>query len=115
MGAILGFWLHPLGFVTLSVIVGALLGGWLPALSLRWKRSKRLSEFEQQLPEALDFMARSMKAGHGFSISLESLGSESPDPLGHEFRALFNELNLGAPLDVALANLFGKLGYERDE
>jgi tight adherence protein B len=104
VGAILGFWLHPLGFVTLSVIVGALLGGWLPALFLRWKRSKRLSEFEQQLPEALDFMARSMKAGHGFSTSLETLGSESPDPLGQEFRALFNELNLGAPLDTALAN-----------
>ena len=88
LGAILGFWLHPLGFVTLSVIIGALSGGWLPALFLGWKRSKRLSEFEQQLPEALDFMARSMKAGHGLSTSLEMLGSESPDPLGQEFRAL---------------------------
>ena len=41
--------------------------------------------------EALDFLARSMRAGHAFSISLEMLGTEQPDPLGQEFRALFAE------------------------
>src|SRR5262249_14267066 len=103
-GGLLGFFLRPLGFQLLSTIGGALLAGSLPFLFLRIKRSKRLAEFEQELPEALDFLARSMRAGHAFTISLEMLGNESPDPLGLEVRTLFNELNLGAPLETALAN-----------
>ena len=45
-----------------------------------------------------------MRAGHAFSISLEMLGEEMADPLGQEFRTLFNEQNLGAPIDIALRN-----------
>src|SRR6266513_3016656 len=45
-----------------------------------------------------------MRAGHAFSITLEMLGEELADPLGQEFRALFNEQNLGAPIDLALRN-----------
>jgi tight adherence protein B len=108
-GAILGFIFRPIGFVTLSALIAALLFGSLPGFYLRFKRSKRMREFEQQLPEALDFLARSMRAGHAFSISLEMLGAESPDPLGMEFRTLFNELNLGAPLDVALTNFSARV------
>src|SRR5262249_35794625 len=61
-------------------------------------------KLEEQLPEALDFLSRSMRAGHAFTISLEMVGEELADPLGQEFRALFNEQNLGAPLDSALQN-----------
>ena len=74
----------------------------IPYIVVRTKRSKRLARFEEQLPEALDFLARSMRAGHAFTISLEMLGDELADPLGQEFRTLFNEQNLGAPLDIAL-------------
>src|SRR6266851_4761132 len=102
-GAMLGWIFRPLGFATLSVAGGALLFGFLPYFYVRVKRNKRMSEFEQQLPEALDFLARSMRAGHAFSVSLEMLGAESADPLGQEFRTLFNEQNLGAPLEVAFA------------
>lgn len=108
-GAVLGFVFRPLGFVVFSVVGAALLLGSLPFLYLRFKRNKRMSEFEQQLPEALDFLARSMRAGHAFTISLEMLGAESPDPLGQEFRTLFNELNLGAPLETALANFSARV------
>jgi tight adherence protein B len=76
----------------------------LPYLFVRQKRKKRLDMLEEQFPEALDFLARSMRAGHAFSISLEMLGEELSDPLGQEFRTLFNEQNLGAPMDVALHN-----------
>jgi len=88
-------------------VTGIVLGGILaavPYLYVRRKRTKRLEKFEEQFPEALDFLARSMRAGHAFTISLEMLGEELPDPLGQEFRTLFNEHNLGAPLDVALRN-----------
>jgi tight adherence protein B len=79
--------------------------GAFPILYLRRKRGKRLASFEEQFPEALDFLARSMRAGHAFTISLKMVSEDSPEPLGLEFRTLFNEQNLGAPLDVALYNL----------
>ena len=82
----------------------ALVFGMAPYMFVRHKRTKRLAELEEQFPEALDFMARSMRAGHAFSISMEMLGEELADPLGQEFRALFNEQNLGAPIDIALRN-----------
>jgi tight adherence protein B len=67
------------------------------------RSAKAAGTLEEQLPESLDFLSRSMRAGHAFSISLEMVGEEMADPLGQEFRALFNEQNLGAPLDVACA------------
>jgi len=88
---------------TTAIVLGLLFGA-APYLMVRHKRSKRLSALEEQFPESLDFLARSMRAGHAFSISLEMLGEEMADPLGQEFRALFNEQNLGAPLETALRN-----------
>jgi tight adherence protein B len=90
-------------------VLGALLCALLPYLFVRKKRSKRLDTLEEQFPESLDFLARSMRAGHAFSISLEMVGEELPDPLGQEFRTLFNEQNLGAPLDVALRNFTNRV------
>ena len=77
----------------------------LPYLYLRRKRARRTAAFEEQFPEALDFLARSMRAGHAFTISLRMASDDLPDPLGLEFRTLFNEQNLGSPLDTALYNL----------
>jgi tight adherence protein B len=88
----------------LTAVVLALAFASVPYLLVRHKRKKRLNRLEEQFPDSLDFLARSMRAGHAFSISLEMLGEEIPDPLGQEFRALFNEQNLGAPLDLALHN-----------
>lgn len=76
----------------------------LPLLYVKNKRGARLKLFEEQLPEALDFLARSMRAGHAFSISLEMVGEELAEPLGQEFRGLFNEQNLGASLDRCFDN-----------
>jgi tight adherence protein B len=93
--------------VTMLVLAGVL--GASPYLFVRRKRKKRLDALEEQFPEALDFLARSMRAGHAFSISLEMLGEEMADPLGQEFRTLFNEQNLGAPLDIALRNFSNRV------
>ena len=109
VGAAIGAVVRPFGFFAPSIAALAILFGSLPYFYLRIKRAKRIAAFEEQLPEALDFLARSMRAGHAFSISLEMLGQESPDPLGQEFRILFNEQNLGAPLDVALASFAGRV------
>ena len=103
IGALIPFLLN--GPITALVL--ASIFGMSPYLYIRHKRSKRLATLEEQFPESLDFLARSMRAGHAFSISLEMVGDEIQDPLGQEFRALFNEQNLGAPLDIALRN-FGE-------
>jgi tight adherence protein B len=105
IGLILGWKFNPLVFPLLSLLAMAVAGASLPYHFVRYKRRKRFAEFEEQFPEALDFLARSMRAGHAFSISLEMIGEESPNPLGIEFRTMFNEQNLGAPMEAALANL----------
>ena len=100
----IGAWSKILLNGTTSAVVFALITGAIPYMIVRYKRTKRLNALEAQFPDALDFLARSMRAGHAFSISLEMIGEEIADPLGQEFRALFNEQNLGAPLDIALRN-----------
>ena len=104
VGGLIGLRFPFMGFGITSVIIGLALA-FLPYLYVRRARTKRLNKLEEQFPEALEFLARSMRAGHAFTISLEMLGEELPEPLGQEFRTLFNEQNLGAALEVALTNL----------
>jgi tight adherence protein B len=94
--------LLPLGF---AMALLAVIFGLLPYLFVLHKRNRRMAAFESQFPEALDFLARSMRAGHAFVVSLEMLSKEAPDPLGIEFRRLFNEQNLGSSLEVAFGHL----------
>jgi tight adherence protein B len=105
VGAAIGAWTNFLVYRWFSGLVAGCIVATLPALSVHFKRKKRLAEIETQFPEALDFLSRSMRAGHAFSISLEMLGQETPDPLGRELRNLFIEQNLGAAIETALRNL----------
>ena len=100
LGALIGI----LGNRLITAIALAVLFGFLPYAYVRKKRKKRLDTLEEQFPEALDFLSRSMRAGHAFTISLQMVGEELADPLGQEFRTLFNEQNLGATLEAALRN-----------
>ena len=93
-----------LGNRVVTAIIVAAIAGMLPYMYVRRKRKKRMDGMEEQLPEALDFLSRSMRAGHAFTISLQMVGDEIADPLGQEFRTLFNEQNLGATLEGALRN-----------
>lgn len=83
----------------------AMAAGCLPILHVSRLRNKRMSKFEEQFPESLEFVARSMRAGHAFSVSLEMLHREFQEPLAGEFRRTFEEHNLGLPLDTALQKL----------
>jgi tight adherence protein B len=79
--------------------------GALPLLYVLRRRTARLRRFEEQFPESLEFVARSMRAGHAFSVSLEMLHKEFQEPLAGEFRRTFDEHNLGMPLEAALQKL----------
>jgi tight adherence protein B len=77
----------------------------LPFLYVVRTARTRLRKFEEQFPESLEFVARSMRAGHAFSVSLEMLHREFREPLAGEFRQTFDEQNLGLPLEIALGKL----------
>ncbi len=92
------------GNLLISVIVGLLLG-FLPFLYLSSKKRRRMQKFERQLPEALDLVARSLRAGHAFSSGLKMASEEFDDPLGTEFAKTVDEINFGAGVTDALKNL----------
>lgn len=86
-------------------LLPALAAGSLPLLYVRRRRKSRLHKFEELFPESLEFVSRSMRAGHAFSVSLEMLHKEFQEPLAGEFRRTFDEHNLGLPLEAALLKL----------
>ena len=101
-GALLGLALP------LQLGVGAL-GAALPCWRLLRARQRRLARIEQQLPEALDLMGRSMRAGHAFPTALKMVGDELRAPLGSEMRIVFDEVNFGVAMGDALGNLASRV------
>lgn len=103
-----GFWLGwifiPVHLRWLSVLPAITLGA-VPLLYVLKQRKSRLHKFEEQFPESLEFVARSLRAGHAFSVTLELLHREFKEPLSGEFRRAFEEHNLGMPLDAALLKM----------
>ena len=81
----------------------------LPFVYLARKRRKRLALIESQLPDALDFLARSLRIGNSFLMSLELLVEESEEPLRGEFRRLTGEIRLGSPIAEPMQKLLRRV------
>ena len=106
--------------VSLMLAVGAFLFAWMSNLSLHLiglsalgaaliplmvgsvKRKQRFSKFEELFPDALDLLARSVRAGHAFTTGFELIAEEMPEPVAGEFRTTYDQQNLGLPLGEAL-------------
>jgi tight adherence protein B len=84
-----------------AIAVGACAAA-LPYLWLRRCRAKRLLKFEEQFPEAIDLIARALRAGHTFQTGLSMVADEIDPPVGAEFRLLFDRQNFGMPITEAL-------------
>lgn len=87
------------------LVVAILLGGFaafLPLCYVRFKRAKRLQMFEEQFPEAIDLMARALRAGHALTTGLGMVAEEIPAPVGAEFKRLYDEQNFGMSLPDAM-------------
>jgi len=97
-------WLFFPGPKWVGLLVGAATGAG-PYLFVSRKRKARLKKFEEIFPDTLEFVSRSMRAGHAFSVSLEMIHREFPEPVSSEFRRTFEEHNLGLPIEVALQKL----------
>lgn len=92
------------GIFFLRLLIAAALGS-LPIVYIMRVRARRLAKFEENLPDAIDLFNRSMRAGHNIQAGLETLGSETLEPVKMEFRRVVEELALGAQLEAALHNL----------
>jgi tight adherence protein B len=90
-------------------VVGAITAIYLMRLYRARHRDKRLAAIEEQFPDALDFLGRSVRAGNAFSISLELLADEASEPVKSEIRKVTREMALGAGLETALYGLVARI------
>jgi tight adherence protein B len=89
---------------TWSLSLSFLLGV-LPIMVLRWKRRRKTSKIERYMPDAMELLARSLKAGHTLSGTLDLVSQEIPGPLGTEMRITFEEQKLGLSMPQAFRRM----------
>jgi tight adherence protein B len=92
--------MHP----SLIPVVGVTCG-LLPLMWLIMKRKLRMKKFAAQLPDALELIARALRAGHSLGAGFQLVAQEMTDPIGKEFNRVFEEQNLGIPMDEALRSM----------
>jgi tight adherence protein B len=104
--AVLGFiigWAVGSGIWSLGLSLGLSI---LPIIFLKWKRTRKTLQIEKHMPEAMELLARSLRAGHTLSGTLELAGQEVPKPLGSEMRITYEEQRLG----LSMAQAFRRMG-----
>ena len=84
---------------------GMFIGFVLPYSFVSYRRNKRFEKFEELFPEAIDTLARAVRAGHAFTTALEMISDEVAEPIASEFRKLYEEQKFGMPVRDALVNL----------
>lgn len=92
------------GVPVLIAPILALAAGTIPAIVVYVRRQARFRKFEELFPDAIEQLARAVRAGHAFTSGFELIGQELPDPVGQEFRTTYAQQNLGVPFNVALQN-----------
>jgi len=89
--------------------IGALFGGYVPFFVLSSKRSRRQRAMTMQLPDALDFLSRILRAGHSLSTGVQMMGEELPMPLSAEFRRAYDQHSLGQPMEDAFKDMASRI------
>jgi len=89
--------------------LGALAGSTVPLIWLLLRRRKRFKKFGKQLPDALELIARALRSGHGLASGLHVVVEEMPEPIAMEFSKVYDEQNLGVPLEQALKNMLVRM------
>jgi tight adherence protein B len=102
-------------FLVVSVItslpwlagIAAVGTGFIPYLLLKFAAGRRVRQFEEQFPQAIELIASALRAGHALTTGVSMVSDEVADPMGAEFRLLYDHQNYGMPLPDALKS-FGK-------
>lgn len=95
-----------------SGLAAVAFGVGLPLMILSFMRGRRQKKFAAQLPEALEIVVRSLKAGHPVPVALGMVGREMSDPVGSEFGMVLDELTYGLDFETVLRNLYHRVGQE---
>ena len=95
-----------------AVILGAIVGLFLPILQVRLKRNERLNQLVHQLPDSLDLMARGLKVGHPLNTSLSAVANEMADPVGSEFGIVVDQISFGDDLVEAFRDFAERIDQE---
>ena len=93
-----------------AVLAALACGAILPLLVLKTFRRRRIRQFENQLPDAVDVMVRSLRAGHPVAVAISLVAREMADPVGSEFGIASDEMTYGLDLESALVNLRDRTG-----
>jgi tight adherence protein B len=109
-GLLLGFFISVLGLHGMFLLLAFMLGAALPVGIVYRKGRKRLSAFDEQLPDLLMAVAASLKAGHSFKQGIQTLVEEAQDPAKKEFQRVLAEASLGRPIEAALSDMADRLG-----
>ena len=89
--------------------VAGLVGLFAPFMWLYWKKTSRMKKFAGQLPEAMELVARALRAGHSLAAGLHVVAEEMPQPVSKEFGRVYEEQNLGIALEDALKNMINRV------
>jgi tight adherence protein B len=108
--AVAGFLLTALFAPVLPLeLAGACTLACFPSLRVAWRRSRRIAAFATALPDAIDMMARSLRAGHSIGAAIEMVAQDSVEPVASEFREVFKQQNFGLPLRDALTQMLDRV------
>ena len=94
---------------TIIALMAGFLSALLPLIYLRFKKKRRMNKFTEQLPDALDLIARSMKAGQAFTMGISIVAEEFDAPLGTEFHETLEEINFGMSVENAMRSLADRI------
>lgn len=95
--------------VPLVALFAACAAAYLPFMKLRQDRIKRMSKFEEQLPDAIDIMKRALKAGHPFTATLKLVATDMDNPIAEEFEMTFNDVSYGSDVRKAMLGLLARV------
>ena len=96
--------------VFIVIVIALVVGIFVPYQMIKFIRARRHAAFTRQLPDALDVIVRSLKAGHPVPTALGLVGREMPDPVGTEFGLTVDEMTFGLEMPRALENLASRVG-----
>ncbi|MBI4730874.1 MAG: type II secretion system F family protein [Chloroflexi bacterium] len=100
------------GRIALSAVIGGVIGAFLPRMYVKSQQAKRLVKFNDQLPDMLNLMVNGLRAGFSTLQAMEAVSKEMPAPICDEFRRVVQEMQLGIPMEKALANLLRRIPSE---
>ncbi len=92
-----------------AVPIGSISLGAMPFFWLLRRRAQRMKQFISAMPEAVELISRALRAGHGLASGLQLVAEEMKGPIADEFNRVFEEQNLGMPIELALRNLADRI------